>query len=62
VAVLEDEHIAGALGATVEEVAESVCRCTHLLAAPSRAGLALRVIREALTTAGSAGRYGPGRG
>jgi DNA-binding CsgD family transcriptional regulator len=43
-----DERIAQALGITTEDVADCVHRSMYLLAAPSRTGLVIRVLREGL--------------
>jgi DNA-binding NarL/FixJ family response regulator len=43
-----DERTATALATTPQDVAESIHRCMHLLAAPSRTALAVRALREGL--------------
>jgi DNA-binding CsgD family transcriptional regulator len=48
VADFPDERIAAALRVTVQAVADGIHRSMHLLAAPSRTGLAVRALREGL--------------
>jgi hypothetical protein len=43
-----DERIAVALATSAQDVAGCIHRCMHLLAAPSRTGLAVRALREGL--------------